>query len=581
MAALLQIAPTPAGAASLVIDAAGIVAESDSGDDLATLRGLFQGAHAPHDFASLGPLQPTLSGLGMKRMRILQADVYSDLDGDGVFRPSPPGVWDNLTGSIDWALQHGLSLHFPVAYFMPLSFAAYGPAETWPQTILERYRSYARQLVQYAAARSFDGGASSIIFEVSNELDIDEGAPLSYQEWLAWVAQCSWGCSYADNPVVLGYPPLGPWGRVLWWMDPATFRVAFPDIWGADGYPFLDDVRRVTRAVAPLQKVYADAVASVLADTNFMATYPGKTIEIAGPALAGHSFRSAEDPTTHAKLSTLEDRFIDHMFDANTASGQFNVSKLDYFSFHYYGDFRNGPDGPTTALGYMTARMREKLTAAGHPEVKLFVSEWGPSADLSSDINYSHKGAAWAAAFLAEAVANKVALGSYLQYTDAVGEAATGTINQASLLHKLDGAYYPKPPANVFRMFAMMSGARRPVSGLSASNPDLGAFAASDANSAGVVVVNYNPSFTDEAGTAQSFTTELRALPFAATTVTVERYLIDARTSNLQAFLTLPSHPSPELQRVEQFTAQVDSAGSLSLPTRTLGLGVSFWRITR
>lgn len=569
-------APIASRAASLVVDAADVVAESDSGDDLATLKGIFQGAHAPHDFASLAPIGRTLADLKMKRMRILHADVYSDLDAAGNFMPSPPGTWDNLTSQIDWAVQNGLSLHVPLALHMPASFAAYGPGEGWPQAIVDRYKSYARQLVGYVVKRAFDGGAASVTFEVSNELDVADETPLHYQEWLAWFAQCGTSCSAAANPVVLGHLPLGPWGRALWWIDPASYDLAYPEIWGTGGYPFPGDLRRLTRNVAPMQKIYGDAVADVLADQPLMANYPGRTIAVAGPAFAGNSFRSAEDPATRVERSTLEEEFIALMFDPGAADGKFNVPALNYVSFHYYGDFRNGWDGPTTSLRYIAARLREKLAAVGRDAVELFVSEWGPRADETTDINYSHKGAAWAAAFLVEAVASKIALGSYLQYTDAVGQAVTGSIGIASLVHKLDGVYHPKPPANVFQMVAMMSGVRRPVSGLSESNPDIGAIASSDANSAGVLVFNYNPDFSD---TAQDFTVELRRLPFAGREVTVERYLIDARTSNLQAFLTLPSHPSPDLQRVERFTAQVDPMGVLTLPVRTLGLGVSLWRV--
>jgi hypothetical protein len=47
-----------------------------------------------------------------------------------------------------------------------------------------------------------------------------------------------------------------------------------------------------------------------------------------------------------------------------------------------------------------------------------------------------------------------------------------------------------------------------------------------------------------------------------------------------KAFLEQPGRPDPNLQRVEQFNAQVIN-GQLILPPRTLGLGVTFWRILR
>lgn len=570
--------PAQATTIALTVDATTTLAESDSGDDLATVRGLFQGAHAPTDFALLGPIEPVIADLKMKRMRILQADVYSDLDQAGNFMPTQPGVWDNLTSHIDWAVQHGLSPHFPVAYFMPQSFTAYGPAETWPSAIMDRYKSYARQLVRYVLKRSFDGGAPRVIFEVGNEMDIANDVPLNYYAWLAWANQCNSGCSKSDNPVIMGYPPLGPWGRALWWPDPSTYNISFDGIWGSNGYPFIGDARRVTRALAPMQKIYADAIGDALADAAFMADFPGKTAAVAGPALAGNSF---QDLVAHSDRPPLEERFLDHMFDQNTAAGQYNIAKLDYFSFHYYGDFQNGFLGPTTSLKYQTDRIRQKLAALGHPETKLFVSEWGPSNDYTTDINYSHKGAAWAAAFLIEAVKAKIALGSYLCYDDAVGAVSTGSLPEPCLTHKLNGAYLPKPPANVFKMFTMMTGTRRVVAGLSGDNPSLGAFAVSDGNSAGIIAFNYNAAFADTADTAQSFSVRLEQLPFASSSVSVKRYLVDAQTSNLAAYLNAPSHPDPNLQLVEQFTALVDDDGTLMLPARTLGLGVSLWQVTR
>lgn len=540
---------TPAAAVALVVDAATTLQESD-GDDLATLKNIFQSANAPHDFASLAPIDQTITDLKLKRMRVLQADVYSDLDGNGQFIPAPPGIWDNLTSHITWALQRGLSPHVPVATYMPQSFVTYGAAETWSVDTMSRYKSYARQLVRYIVQLTLDNGGTSLIFEVSNEIDIADDVPLNFTP-------------PNPDPAQFALLPLGPWGRFLWWIDPASYDL---HSW-TNGYPFGRDPRRVPHGIAPMQKIFVDAVDAVKPD------FPQMTIEIGGPAMSSVTFETA------ATQPTLEESFLDHMFDPMVASGQFNVSRLDYVSFHYYGDFRDGWNGPTTTLRYVTDRLRAKVAALGHPEAKLFLSEWGPSNDLSSDINYSHKGAAWTAAFLTEAVAAKVAIGSYLLMDDAIGNDATGSKGIPSFVAKIDSVNYPKPPANVFKMFAMMSGTRRPVAGLSAANPNLGAFAASDASSAGIVVFNYNGAFTD---TPETFSVQLDNLPFTGT-VTVERYLVDAQTSNLQAYLTQPGQPHPSLQRVEQFPVDVvqlpNGSGQLILPQRTLGLGVTYWRV--
>jgi len=148
--------------------------------------------------------------------------------------------------------------------------------------------------------------------------------------------------------------------------------------------------------------------------------------------------------------------------------------------------------------------------------------------------------------------------------------------------------YYPKPPANVFQMFAMMTGTRRAVT-LPTATPNLGAFAASDSRSASVLVYNYDskifndtapyknagaPPFVEQS--PATFSIELDNLSFNSS-VTVQRYLIDHK-----AFLD-PSQTDktdPSLQQVETFSAQV-IGGTLTLtPSRPLGLGVTFWRIS-
>jgi hypothetical protein len=258
---------------------------------------------------------------------------------------------------------------------------------------------------------------------------------------------------------------------------------------------------------------------------------------------------------------TLEEDFLDQMLNPSTLGGKFN-STLNRFSFHYYGDFRNGfgwdpGSGPKTTLAYVTGTIRSKLSALGHNNMPLFLSEWGPYA-TSSTMNYSHTGAAWAAAFLTEAVADGISMGSYLILSDAVGSAATGDLNQQSLTHKATDAngvvhYYPKPVANVFKMFTTMTGMRNAVtvSPTSGSTSNLGAFATSDATSASVLVYNYNSSVFNNNGNSQadspeSFTIAIGNLwgPSAFTgNVVVKRYVVDANTSNLYAFLNDANHP--------------------------------------
>jgi hypothetical protein len=145
--------------------------------------------------------------------------------------------------------------------------------------------------------------------------------------------------------------------------------------------------------------------------------------------------------------------------------------------------------------------------------------------------------------------------------------------------------------ANVFKMFNKMTGTRNAVSvSPTGTASNLGAFATSDANSASVLVYNYSSSVFNNDGssmveTPEGFTINLGNLWGAQAytgNVTIKRYLIDANTSNLYAFLKPDgTHPSPELQLVDQTTGFV-SDNQLSIGSASpLGLGVVFYRIER
>ena len=601
---------------TVIVDASTTVNVGAGSDDLATLQNIFQDATAPADGGSpqVNPVQHMVTDLNMKRIRILQGDVYCDLDANNQFGSdiSSAGVVVGtavagdcypLLWQLKWALTNRLSPHVAVAAYMPMSFVQYGPADTWSTAVRDRYVSYAKQLVNYIVTTSFNGGAPLVVFEVSNEIDIADADPLN------------WNQTDSSRYALL---PLGPNGRFLWWIDPATYNLnswppvqanSYPYSNAGLSYPYSLDMRRLDHGISTLQKIFADAVSAVRNDPAIQAAYPNQTIEIAGPAFSSASFQTYPVPnypgwSKQAAQPTPEEIFLDLTLNPTTAidpatnQPRFNAP-LDRFSFHFYGDFLNGYNSdpliaPYTTLNYMTTTFQRKLAALGHPEIKLFLSEWGPAGDdananvlANPDINYSHKGAAWAAAFLTEAVADKISTGSYLIMHDATGS-ATGDIRRASLMHKVVtssrcATYYPKPVANVLRMFAMMTGTRRATT-LPTSSANLGAFAASDTSSAGVLIYNYDTlMFTRPAvDTPQTFSVQLDNLPFNGI-VTVQRYLVDANHSNLAAYLYPPSGQvdpglQPELQMIEQFNGQVQN-GQLILPSRSLGLGVTFWRV--
>ena len=559
-------------------------------DDLGDLKRIFQSANSPAELA-LDQFNRIITDTGMKRTRLLLSDIYCDLDQagnafgtlkDGVFTP---GDCYPLAWHLEWALTRGLSPHIAVASFMPQSMVQYGPGESWdPQgPAPARYRKYAEALVRYAATKTFDGGASSVIFEISNELDIADPAP---ENW-------------STDPSTYTLKPLAPWGRWLWWIDPGKYVLhQWPPaqthlLSNAEdvglSYPYGGDSRRLSRQLLPVQKVFSEAIKTVRAELAGNAAYNGKTIELVGPAFAGITY--LHNPFDSPPSPTMEEQFLDQTFNPYAApyGGKFNAA-VDRFSFHYYGS-SDGTAG-FALFDRMVDTINAKLQTLNKPGVRLFLSEWGPTTNETTDINYSHKGAAWVAAFLVKATARKVSLGSYLIIGDGLVDAPS-LLGQASLLYKQlngrgDPVYYPKPVANVFEMFNMMTGMRNAVTVTpdgGSTSTNINAFVTSDDSSASVLVYNYNPSMFDNSAEApESFTIDIGGLwgaqPYTGF-VNVKRYVVDANRSNLQAFLNQPAHPSPELQLADQSTRFV-SDNWLALPgAEPLGLGVVLYRIER
>ncbi|MCP3399285.1 hypothetical protein [Bradyrhizobium sp. CCGB20] len=558
-------------------------------DDLGDLKKIYQSANSPSEQA-FDQFNQIITDTGMKRTRLLLSDIYCDVDQtgnvfgytqDGVFHP---GDCQPLGWHLQWALDRGLSPHVAVAAFMPPRLVQYGPGESWdpngPAPAL--FRKYAEALVRYIAKKSFDGGASSVIFEVSNETDIADSAP---ENWSS------------TNPAAYTLKPLGSWGRWLWWMDPAKYVLnQWPPLQShvmsnADdptlSYPYQLDARRLPRQLLPVQKVFSQAIDTIRAELAGNPSYSGKTLEMSGPALVGLSFLYY--PAEH--LPTLEEVFLDQTFNplADTYGAKFNA-RLDRFSFHYYGS--TDGTGGFAFFDNLVDKVRGKLASlkagnASMPDVKLFLSEWGPTAYEETDVNYSHKGAAWTAAFLSEAVKKKISMGSYLIIGDGQGDPRiTPFLGQASLLHKVPHGdnpadYYPKPVANLFKMYNKMSGQRVQAALTGGSDSHLNAFATWDGSNATANIMLYNYDATRVFGSntstevPEAFSLAVDNLPFSNGPVTVERYLIDANNSNLARFL-VDSSRSPDLQKTT-LTGTV-TGGKLTL-SDSLGLGVSLYRV--
>lgn len=263
--------------------------------------------------------------------------------------------------------------------------------------------------------------------------------------------------------------------------------------------------------------------------------------------------------------------------------------KLDAMTLHFYGDIAGGwTNVPGSNLRDQIAGIRAALDAAGRSGVPIYVSEYGPSSDTgggaASVINWSHEGGAWAGRFLIDALAGGAAGGSYLLMRDVFGADATGNPNVPSFTHVRDGIDHPKPGANVFRMATMIPGVRR-AAAVDAGLPTVKAIGGASDDAAAMLVVNHDYDFATRSDrtTDQSVRVGFANLPFSGA-VTVERWLVDANTSNVGRFIASGNVPNPTetaLARVESFAANV-ADGALALDARTLGpSAVSLWVIRR
>jgi hypothetical protein len=144
---------------------------------------------------------------------------------------------------------------------------------------------------------------------------------------------------------------------------------------------------------------------------------------------------------------------------------------------------------------------------------------------------------------------------------------------------------YPKAVANAFSMIARMAGTRKSAA-VNAAKPDLYALASSDSSSASLVVSNYNyvsswaKQTASDGSKNESVTVGFQNLPFNGP-VTVDRYVIDGETSNLNYWVAAgkipPSVQVTQLQKVESFSATA-TGGTVALPARELGQSaVSLW----
>jgi Putative Ig domain/IPT/TIG domain len=259
-------------------------------------------------------------------------------------------------------------------------------------------------------------------------------------------------------------------------------------------------------------------------------------------------------------------------------------TRLDVISLHDYGD-------DPYDLAKSAQSIRATLNANGNSQAEIWISEWGPS-DIEQGplgaINGSNIGAAWAIDFLLQALKGTITGGSFLEVRDNQGHDTAGVnadMSEPSWNHVENSVEYPKPIANTFSMVDRMTGTRKSVA-VNAAKPDLYALASSDSTSASLVVSNYNyvssyaKQTASDASKNENVSVAFKNLSFSGP-VTVDRYLIDGQTSNLNYWVaagkTPPSVKATQLQKVESFSANSVN-GTVTLPERQLGpSAVSLW----
>jgi hypothetical protein len=312
-------------------------------------------------------------------------------------------------------------------------------------------------------------------------------------------------------------------------------------------------------------RVWSRAVARIAAE------YPMRKVQIGGPAMGGQSL-------------FLTNTFWHERFVRDVAA---EGLRLDVLTHHFYGDVLNGwPNVPGSALKAQLQRMRQALVANGRAATPISITEYGPTEAndaVFGKISYTHESAAWAMMFMTEALAGTATSGSYLLVRDNFGPDQTGVPGVASLIHFRNGVDYPKAVYNAFRMWWMLPGGRKAVTA-SPTQPNVRSVASASVDAAAVIVYNYDfkynwPTSQYDASVAEPVTPGFTNLAFTGD-VLVERYLIDAQTSNVARYLDAGQAPDlagSSLTRVEWCYAKVQG-GSVVLPQRTLGpSAVSMW----
>jgi xylan 1,4-beta-xylosidase len=286
--------------------------------------------------------------------------------------------------------------------------------------------------------------------------------------------------------------------------------------------------------------------------------YPAATFRLGGPAITPYTLTYGQ--VDWAKQFTKD----------VAASGL----RLDFFSFHSYGDQEALPGakafGPYPPFAQRVKYYRTLLSNAGLAHVPLYVTEWGASADVGANdaepINANEAGAAWSAQFLLAMAEQRIDDAMLLVLRDELAARGRGE-NWAWPAFLLSDGLTPKPLYNTALMFSKMAAQRIRVSG---DDPTTRVIASVDDSRVTMIVVKSDWDFQSKTDRTQPerLTMAVHDLPFPPGNVRVSRYLIDNTHSNSYT-LQLAHQPldgaRAGLTRVNVSTVPV-VAGTVTLP---------------
>lgn len=250
----------------------------------------------------------------------------------------------------------------------------------------------------------------------------------------------------------------------------ATWEVANePDIKGAPVSRYPRPAQLATEEDYQAYLKLYSAIAAVAQQLE--QSHPGLRIFLGGPAATSYSFSKGN--------FNWYERFLR---DISTAG-----LKIDFFSFHYYGNVSALGDRPNLTsyppFEKVIANLRGWI-GQYRPGLPIWITEWGPSyvteMTPAGQINGNYVGAAWSAAFIEAMYRCQVAGAIFL---------VTNDLHENWAWPALFHGQTPKPIYWLFEMFRQLQGQVLQLKGGSAA---VGALAARQDNRFAVVLWNYN-----------------------------------------------------------------------------------------